>query len=165
MCSGDSRLHQNRSMIRSLEDGIKTLDRKNYSILKTDPASQRLNQVDGFGPLISTVLAAALGDGSAFRNRRLASAWLGLVPRQHSTGGKTVLLGISKRGDRYLRTLLIHSARSVIRGSEAKTDSLGLWASRLKREKGFNVATVALANKLARIAWALLFHQTNYRSA
>jgi len=110
-------------------------------------------------------MASALGDGTAFKNGRQVAAWLGLVPKQHSTGGKTVLLGISKRGDRYLRTLLIHGARSVVRYADNKDDRLSRWVVRIKTEKGFNVATVALANKLARIAWAMLYRGTDYRAA
>jgi transposase len=112
--------------------------------------------VEGVGPLIATALVAAIGNARQFKNGRALSAWLGLVPRQHSSGRRTVLLGISKRGDRYLRTLLIHGARSATRVAERKRDARCVWVNRLKLRSGPNVAAVALANKNARVMWALL---------
>jgi len=105
------------------------------------------------GPLTATALVAAVGNAQRFRNGRELSAYLGLVPRQHSSGGKTVLLGITKRGDRYLRTLLIHGARSALRQCKLKGDARSDWARRISAERGPNVAAVALANKNARVLW------------
>ena len=117
------------------------------------------SKIPGIGPITASALVASVGDAKNFKNGRQVAAWLGLVPRQHSSGGKTTLLGISKRGDVYLRTLLIHGARSVIywRRSEAeRADDAGCGSLLGRRNK--NIAAVALANKNARIAWALLAH-------
>jgi transposase len=107
-------------------------------------------------------LSGALGDGKAFRKGRDFAASLGLTPRQHSTGGRDRLLGISKRGDSYLRKLLVHGARAVLRHVEGKDDGLSHWLKALVARKHANVATVALANKTARIAWALVHNDTGY---
>jgi transposase len=128
-------------------------------------AVRRLQTVPGFGPILSSVFHAFLGDGQAFRKGRDVSAALGLVPRQHSSGGKAVLLGISKRGDRYLRSLLVHGARSVVRLAAGKDDRLSRWINRLRSTRGYNKAAVALANKMARIGWAVLRQQCVYRTA
>lgn len=122
-------------------------------------ACQRLLAVPGIGLLGATALVATMGDPSAFRNGREFAAWLGLVPRHHGTGGKVRTLGISKRGDRYLRTLMIHGARSLL----ANSKNLPEWAARLKARKPFNVAVVALANRQARLVWALLAHARDYQ--
>ncbi len=105
-------------------------------------------------PVTATALVASIGDASSFKNGRQLAAWLGLVPRQHSSGGKSILLGISKRGDTYLRTLLIHGARAVIRFSETKPATS--WLNKLLDRRNKNIAAVALANKNAGIVWALL---------
>ena len=126
-------------------------------IAKDNAQAQTLMQLPGIGAKGATALLAAVGeDPSLFKNGRGMAAWLGLVPRQHSTGGKERLLGISKRGDVYLRQLLIHGARSVLRVAEHKDDPLCRWATALKTRRHPNVAAVALANKLARIAYAIL---------
>jgi transposase len=130
-----------------------------------DERCQRLAQVEGVGPLVATALVAAVGNAHEFKSGRELSAWLGLVPRQHSSGGKTVLLGISKRGDRYLRTLLIHGARSAVRTVESRKDPRSVSISRLKGRQGPNVAAVALANRNARVMWALLRRGEVYRPA
>ena len=106
-----------------------------------------------------------MGDGSQYRRGRDASAAIGLVPRQHSSGGKSVLLGITRRGDRYLRSLLVHGARSVVIAARHKEDRLSVWINRLRETRGINKATVALANKLARIGWAVLSSGTEYQPA
>jgi transposase len=108
---------------------------------------------------------AAVGDGSQYRRGREASAGVGLVPRQHSTDGKALLLGISKGGDRYLRCLLVHGARSVVRAAVHKDDPLSRWVNRIRERRGTNKATVALANKLTRIAWAVLRNGGVYQPA
>lgn len=128
-------------------------------------ACRRLQGVPGFGPIVASVFVAQVGDGRAYRRGRDVSASLGVVPRQHSTGGKPQLLGISKRGDRYLRSLLNHGARSVVRQAAGKEDRLSRWVNRLRAERGFNKATVALANKMARMGWAVLRQRTEYRPA
>lgn len=126
---------------------------------------QRLDEVLGIGLITVSALYAAGGDGSDFKNGRHFSAWLGLVPGQHSSGGKSVLLGISKRGNSYLRTLLIHGARSVLRHSADKTDRFSRWAQALLERRGHNRACVAVANKLARIAWVVMAKGERYRPA
>lgn len=122
---------------------------------KSDPTCQRLAQVDGIGPLTATAFVAAVANPAVFKNGRQVSAWLGLVPRQASTGGKTVLLGISKRGDGYLRSLLIHGARAVMRYAKTKDAERYQWVRQVMQRRGVNLATVALANKNARRLWAL----------
>ena len=129
---------------------------------RSDEASQRLAKVPGIGPLTATALVAAVGNAKNFDNGRQLAAWLGLVPRQHSSGGKPTLLGMSKRGDAYLRTLLIHGARSVIYRATQIADTTS-WLINLTTRRNKNVAAVALANKTARIAWALLAHCREFR--
>lgn len=124
--------------------------------------ARRLQTLPAFGPIVASAYASMVGDGKAFKRGRDVSAALGLVPRQHSSGGKEALLGISKRGDKYLRSLLIHGARSVVLHAKNKDDALSRWINRLRERRGVNKATVALANKLARMAWALLHHETVY---
>ncbi len=123
---------------------------------KTDEVCQRLVAVPGIGPVVSSVLKSWMGDGKQFVRGRDASASLGVVPRQHSSGDKLCLLGISKRGDGYLRSLVIHGARSVVSRAKDKTDPLSLWINRLVAKRGTNKAVVALANKLVRIAWVII---------
>ena len=131
---------------------------------KHHPVCQVLLAIPGIGPMIATALVASVGDPSVFKNGREMAAWLGLVPRQHSTGGKDRLFGISKRGDVYLRTLLIHGARAAIRVADKKEDWRSQWMVDLKTRRGENIAAVALANKNVRIAWALLTKDEKYRS-
>ena len=119
--------------------------------------------VEGVGPLTATALIAAVGNARQFRSGRELSTWLGLVPRQHSTGGRSVLLGISKRGDRYLRTLLIHAARAALRFAARKRDPRSRWIGAVRERRGANTAAVALANKNARVLWALLARNEDYR--
>jgi len=131
---------------------------------RENEAVQRLQTVPGFGPIVASVFHAFVGNGEAFAKGRDVSAALGLVPKQHSSGGKAVLLGISKRGDRYLRSLLVHGARSVVRLAQSKDDQLSRWINKLKATRGANKAAVALANKLARIGWAILRQNSVYRT-
>jgi transposase len=128
-------------------------------------ACQKLAQVEGIGPVIATALVAAVGNAKEFANGRHLAAWVGLVPRQCSSGGKERLLGISKRGDRYLRTLLIHGARATVHRTRRKTDARSRWIVSLEQRRGKNIATVAIANKNARIVWALLTSDAEYRGA
>ena len=126
-------------------------------------ACQRLVAIPGIGPVTATALIAAIGNGAAFRKGREFAAWMGVVPREHSTGGKQKLLGISKRGNSYLRTLFIQGARAVLQQSTKQTSGLSAWLAQLTARTHRNVAAVALANKLARIAWAVLAKKEPYR--
>ena len=130
---------------------------------RTSDASRRLEKVPGIGPLTATAVVATVGDAKNFDNGRQLAAWLGLVPRQHSSGGKPTLLGMSKRGDAYLRTLLIHGARSVIYRATQRADA-NSWLARLTNRRNKNVAAVALANKTARTVWALLVHDREFKT-
>ena len=124
---------------------------------------KRLQKLPGFGPIVSSAFSCWLGDGQQFKRGRDAAAALGVVPRQHSSGGKSMLLGISKRGDTYVRSLLVHGARSVVRCVDGKTDRLSRWIQSIKARHGTNKAAVALANKLARIAWAMVVNDRDYQ--
>jgi len=128
-------------------------------------ACQRLQTIPGYGPILASVFYSVVGDGAAYRRGREVSASVGLVPRQHSSGGREQLLGISKRGDRYLRSLLVHGARAVVRQAAGREDRLSRWINRIRAARGYNKAVVALANKLARIGWAVLAHNTTYQAA
>lgn len=149
----------------SLEEKIAALDDQIVVIHRASEPCQRIAAVEGIGPLTATALVAAISDGKAFKNGRQFAAWLGLVPKQHSSGGKTRLLGISKRGDTYLRTLLIHGARSVVYRAGRKTDPRSLWIADKQRRLGTSKACVAVANKNARIVWSLIAHEVPYRRA
>lgn len=142
---------------------IKNCDKKINITNKSNDVCVRLGGVLGIGAITSSALYAAAGDGKDFVNGRHFSAWIGLVPRQYSTGGKPTLLGISKRGNSYLRTLLIHGARAVLRHSEKKNDRFSLWAQALLKRRGQNKACVAVANKLARMAWVIMAKGETYR--
>jgi transposase len=139
-----------------LEKRIAYYQEKLENLAKTHPECQRLMTIPGLGPITATALVAAVGDVGMFKNGRQFTAWLGLVPRQHSTGGQTRLLGISKRGDSYLRKLLIHGARATLRWVKLKTDDRSQWIRGLLERRGWNRTAVAVANKNARIVWALL---------
>lgn len=149
----------------SLEERIIELDREIAEIANSDPATRRLMELRGVGPIIATAMLATVGDAKQFKNGRQMSASIGLTPRQHSSGGKERMLGISKRGDAYLRSLLIHGARAVIRTARPKDDPLSKWVIRIADRRHPNVAAAALANKTTRIAWAMLSRGTNYQPA
>ncbi len=148
--------------LKFLDERIKRYEQRVRQLFEQDERCQRLVQIQGVGPLIATALVAAVGNAREFRSGRELSAWLGLVPRQQSSGGRNVLLGITKRGDRYLRMLLIHGARAAVRYAERRSDPGGAWISRLKARSGPNVAAVAVANKNARVAWILLSSGEHY---
>jgi len=150
---------------KQLESGIETASNEIEQIASQDEACQRLRQIPGVGPLVSTATVAAIGNGAAFRKGREFAAWLGLVPRQYSTGGKARLYGISKRGNNYLRRMFIHGARAVLMRVKYDTAGLGQWVHQLEARTTRNKVIVALANKLARIAWAVLFKGEAYRHA
>jgi transposase len=163
--------HASRELFARLYAHFKELDRQAHELERQikgyhreNPASRRLEAIPGLGPLSASALAASIGDAKAFRNGRQLAAWLGLVPRQHSSGGKEQLLGISKRGDTYLRTLLIHGARSVLLSLKRHGDQTDGWLARLAARRNANIAAVALANKNARIIWALLAHEREYQA-
>jgi transposase len=142
--------------LRMLDERIAAYDCRVAQLARQTEPVQRLLQVPGVGPVTATALVAAVGDARAFKNGRQFAAWLGLVPRQHSSGGTRRLGRITKRGDVYLRTLLIHGARAVMRQLARRTDATSRWALALKMRRGFNKAVVALAAKQARVLWALL---------
>ena len=160
-----------RQLIERLGAHLKELDRQVQELdvqiqvwHRDNAASRKLAQIPGVGPITASALVGSIGEPKHFASGRQFAAWLGLVPRQHSTGGKQALLGISKRGDSYLRTLLIHGARAVIRLAENKPGYAGSWLAGVLKRRHKNVAAVALANKNARIAWALLAHDREYAS-
>nr|HIL76269.1 IS110 family transposase [Rhodospirillales bacterium] len=146
-----------------LDERISSLENKLKIISHQNEDCQRLLTIPGIGLLTATALIAAIGNISVFRSGRELAAWLGLVPRQHSTGGMPTLMGISKRGDCYLRTLLIHGGRTVVRVAHLYTDKRNLWISELDKRRGKNISAVAVANKNARIAWALLSKKESYQ--
>lgn len=148
-------LKQHYKKLVQLEEHMKEYTRQIIMLSKSDEC-ERLQSVPGVGPMIASALYQHIGSGSEFKNGRAVAASLGLVPRQHSSGGKNTLLGISKRGDGYLRTLLVHGARAVLRTNANKQTPLADWLRRIEATRGKNKATVALANKMARIAWVIL---------
>jgi transposase len=155
-----------RDLVAQLDDKeerLQTYDRRLAEAAQADAKAKRLLAVPGIGTITATAIVAAVADAKAFNNGRDLSANLGLIPREHSSGGKQRLYGITKRGDRYLRTLLIHGARSALRWADGKDDRILRWALKLAERRGQNVAAVALANKLARIVWAMLAHGRDYR--
>jgi len=159
-----------RGLLAGVRDDLVELDRrvgeldKEIDVLaRSHSEAQRLQQLRGVGPIIATALLATLGSGEQFAKGRDFSVSLGLTPRQHSTGGKERLLGISKRGDPYLRKQLIHGARSVIYAAKGKDDPLSQWVNRLVSRRHINVAAVALANKTARMAWSMMRNDTDYQ--
>lgn len=150
-----SALQDSAERLKQLQDACEQLAQQIQQLAQATPVCRRLMQERGIGPLTASAYTATLGDPGHYRNGRQVAASLGLVPRQHSTGGKPVLLGISKRGDAYLRTLLIHGARAVLRHAPGKTDPLSVWLQQLAKRVGANKAAVALANKNARRLWAI----------
>lgn len=157
-----SMLADTRAEWRELDRRIDALNDELAEHARADEAASRLTSIPGIGVLGATALVAAVGDGEAFRRARDLPAWLGLVPRQMTTGGKPRLLGITKRGNRYLRMLLIHGARAAMPGLSKQQTPLGQWLRGLLARTHRNVAIVALAAKLARIAWASLRRGTRF---
>ena len=149
---------------KELELQLEELNAEVERIASSDAACQRLRQIPGIGPLVATAIVASIGNGSAFRKGREFAAWMGLVPRQHSTGGKARLYGISKRGNRYLRMILVHGARAVVLRSKRDRIAMGAWLTSLEGRAPRNVLIIAMANKLARIAWAVLSTGQDYRT-
>lgn len=158
-----------RNLIDRLTGNLKEMDRQVKELEgqiqmwhRENEASCKLAEIPGLGPITASAIVATVGDAREFKNGRQLAAWMGLVPKQNSSGGKQTLLGISKRGDSYLRTLMIHGARAVIRFAEKKAEP-GSWMRKLMDRRNKNVAAVALANKNARIVWALLAHDRTFR--
>jgi transposase len=151
--------------LTAYDEKIKILDNEVQSSADEDNRTKRIMQIPGIGPLTATCMVASVGDSSQFMNGRQLSGWLGLVPRQHSSGGKQSLGRISKRGDVYLRMLLIHGARSVLLRIQGREDAQARWLKQLIERRGFNRACVALANKNVRTIWALLAREEDYRMA
>jgi transposase len=150
--------------LRGLEERMAELDRRLLEVARGDAACVRLAAVPGIGPVIATAIVATVGDAKAFASGRHLAAWVGLVPRQHSSGGKERLLGISKRGDSYLRRQLMHGARALVKVSKGREGKPWAWIDGLLARRPFNVVVAAVANKLARIAWALLSRDEDYRA-
>lgn len=145
-----------RAHLAELESHIATLTAEVEALADRDDVARRLQTIPGIGPLAATALLAAVGDGHQFKRARDLSAWLGLVPAQYSTGGKSHLLGISKRGNSYVRRLLIHGARSCVMHMDRTRNRLGVWIEQLSQRVHVNKLTVALANKIARMAWTVI---------
>ncbi len=157
-------LTQLRIELDQLSTRIEEMDALIARTSKENDACQRLTSIPGVGPVTATALVAAIGNGSAFRKGRDLAAWVGLVPREYSTGGKQRLLGISKQGNSYLRRLFVQCARSILRFRERQGAPFGVWLTQLMSRSPQNVVVVALANKLVRTAWAVLFNNEPYRS-
>lgn len=149
--------------LRETDRRLGAYDRQIRALAEASEPARRLMRIEAIGPQTATALVATVGDPHVFRNGRGFAAWLGITPRQHSSGGKERLGPITRQGDSYLRTLLVHGARSCLRFVDKKTDAKSAWAQRLKQRRHVNVAAVALAAKHARIAWAMLAHGTEYR--
>ena len=158
-----------RNLLERLTENLKEMDRQVKELEekiqlwhRENAASRKLAEIPGLGPITASAIVATVGDAREFKNGRQLAAWMGLVPKQHSSGGKQNLLGISKRGDTYLRTLMIHGARAVIRFAESKAEPES-WLRKLMARRNKNIAAVALANKNARIVWALLANDRMFR--
>ena len=161
-----------RNLVNLLWDEWKTVERQIDElgdelerISAADAGCTRIRKIPGIGPVVATAIVAAIGNGAGFRKGRDFAAWLGIVPRQYSTGGKANLLGISKRGNNYLRKILIHGARAAVLRIKRDRAPIGAWLDRLDARAHKNVVVVAMANKLARTAWAVLSSGNEYRPA
>jgi len=154
-----------RERLLELDRRIAEYDHRMEQLATQNEAARRLMQVEGVGPVTATAIVATIGDGHAFQHGRQFAAWVGLVPKQHSTGGKTNLGRITKHGNVYLRTLLIHGARAVLQFSAKRTYPKSCWVEAVRQRRGNNIAAVALAAKHARILWALLAHGQEYQCA
>ena len=154
-------------MTKELSQKIETVEKKILSLSEVQPDYQRLLQVPGIGPMGASMFITSVGDAKVFKNGRHVAAWLGLVPRQESSGGKDRLLGITKTGDSHLRSVLIHGARSLILSTmrKHKKDSTSQWILNLQEKKGWNVTAVAIANRNARMMWHMMNYKEDYRSA
>jgi transposase len=150
--------------LKELDRQVKEFEREIIAWHRSSGLSRKLEKIPGIGRLAASALVASIADAHSFDNDRQVSAWLGLVPRQCSSGGKPTLLGMSKRGDAYLRTLLIHGARSAILAAKNKVDNTLGWLTNLLNRRHPNIAAVALANKNVRTAWAMLAHDREFKA-
>ena len=157
-------LRQLNQELEQLSARIAEMDKVIERTVADHEACQRLTTIPGIGSVTATALVAAIGNGATFRRGRDLSAWVGMVPREYTTGGRQKLLGISKRGNSYLRRLFVQGARAVMQRRNRQTNSLGRWLDQLTARAHQNVAIVALANKLLRVAWAVLHNNEPYRS-
>lgn len=155
-------LDELRQDLINLDERVQVMDKKIKTLANSHGEAKRLLAIPGIGPITATAIISTIGNGKQFKRGRDFAAWLGLTPRQHSSGGKERLLGISKRGDSYLRTLLIQGARAVLRVVGQKDDPRSRWLQNLCSRRNKNIAAVALANKNARIIWALLTKETDF---
>ena len=155
-------LVQLKEQFDSLDSCVATFDKLITQSVKTNPICQRLVTIPGFGPMVSSAYFNEVGNGSSYRRGRDVSASVGIVPKQYSSGGKDNLLGISKRGNKYLRCLLIQGAKAVVSRAKTKEDKLSQWINRLVETRGHNRACVAYANKMARMAWAITVSGEEY---
>ena len=160
-----SMLSQLYAIFLTLDGQIAWFDKEIEKVFRSSETCRRLAKIKGVGPKTATAIVAAVGDGAEFANGRHLAAWMGLVPRQHSSGNRQRLYGISKRGDRHLRTLLIHGARAVVRTSATRNDAQGAWIRDLQARRGAAKTIVAVANKNARVIFAMLKGGTEYRAA
>ncbi|KTD82639.1 IS110 family transposase [Legionella waltersii] len=148
--------------VLDLDHEIERYTQKIEQFCKKNDMCGRLMQLPGVGPMTASIIYATVGDPHHFKNGRHFAAYLGLVPKEHSSGGKQCLMSISKRGDRYIRGLLIHGGRSVVKGADKKSDYVSSWVTRIKKERGYNKAAVAVANKNARHMWAIMAYDDKY---
>jgi len=155
-------LHGVWNDLLALDDRVDELDKRIQRLAANHADCVRLQQLRGVGPMISTAMVATVGDARQYHKSRQMAAAIGITPKQHSSGGKDRLLGISKRGDVYLRTLMIHGARAVVAQAKHQDDRLSRWVTGIATRRHPNVAAVALANKTARMAWAMLRNETDY---
>jgi transposase len=151
--------------LKQLDNEIKAQDQRISRLCSQNPLRGRFLEVPGIGPMMATIIASDLGDGKGYAGSRDYAASLGIVPKQHGSCDKPVYMGISKRGNRHIRTLLIHGARAVLKNCSDKTDKMNLWLQSLIGRRGFNKAAVALANKNARILWAMATKGEAYQPA
>lgn len=160
-----SMLSQLYACLLALDQQITWFDKEIEKVFRSNDTCRRLAKIRGVGPKTATAIVAAVGDGAEFNNGRHLAAWMGLVPRQHSSGNRQRLFGISKRGDRHLRTLLIHGARAVVRTSANRDDAQSAWIRDLQARRGAAKTIVAVANKNARVIFAMLKKGTEFRAA
>ena len=158
-------LHRQYTRLITLDDELEWYNVEQKKYVHQDSVCKRLLAIPGFGPLVSQAIKSWMGDGKQFKRGRDASAALGLVPRQFSTGGKQVLLSITKCGNQYVRSMLVHGARAVLFRAAEKTDPLSVWVNRVREKRGFNRAVIALANKLLRISWVIIARNELYLPA
>jgi transposase len=150
--------------LRRYDELIAEKDQLIKTILETDEAYQRIREVPGVGPIVGSAILSAVGDAKQFKNGRNLAAWIGLTPKQYASGDNSRMTGMSKRGNRNLRRMLLHGARAVVNWSADKTDALSLWIQSLSKRMHFCKVVVAVANKLARMIWAVLAKGENYRA-